>query len=93
MKNFHLDKPRWYYILFFTKNDKRILFLKEVLFFILKNDHSFKKIVQNKIEIRYEPSGFVNVFCGRKKLNKVLQEIDLLGLSDNAFIVNKEEKK
>lgn len=70
---------------------RRIRFYKRVLLFLCREDAGVKRIKDNGYNIYYLPWGNAcnydtKVFCGKKKLNKVIREINLLGLQDNVII-------
>lgn len=92
-----MDQAKWYVIRLnsqsadrYGKELRRIRFYKRVLLFLCKED-GIKRIKDNGFHIYYQPWGLAvdydtKIFCGKKKLNKVIREINLLGLQDKARI-------
>ncbi len=87
-----VDQAKWY-VLYFNellfwndyaphKTKMKRLFDQTVFVKILVSDHGFKRgtITEGKI----------TVFCGQKKLNKIIEEAHLLGLEDELLIFERK---
>ena len=94
-----MEQAKWYTIHFVHRicmlNPKGAFYCKLLAYF-LKND-GIKRISKLKVhsKIYYSVPGFkpvriywyeFHIFCGRKKLNKLIEEAHLLGLEDELLI-------
>lgn len=89
----HMDQAKWY-VLYFNnlfsywnndlyKTEMKRLFDQVVFIMLLVSDHGFKRgtITEGKI----------TVFCGKKKLKKLIIEANLLGLEDSLIIFERRK--
>lgn len=86
----HMDQAKWYYIIVRTGKYKHKKFYTKVLKY---NMSLFtKRITKSSIFCYCIVDGHVYVvtefyiFCGQKKLNKLIEEAHLLGLEDELLI-------
>lgn len=91
------DQAKWYYIIVRTGKYKRKKFYTKVLKY---NISLFAKRITKSHGFCYcYVDGHVYVvkefyvFCGQKKLNKLIEEAHLLGLEDELLIFKKEDLK
>lgn len=79
-----MDQAKWYYICF----NPLMLSLK-ASFHRLIFSHQLKEELEIKrISTRYYK---LQVFCGKKKLNKIIEEAHLLGLEDELLIFERRK--
>lgn len=90
-----MDQAKWYYILWNDIDPPRKLynnlfnyyFKHLTLLYLLYSDHGFRRM----FIMRKGNSFGCKIFCGQKKLNKLIEEAHLLGLEDELLIFKKGE--
>lgn len=81
-KHFYVDIPYNYYPFYEMNRVKRKFYFKIYVLLWLLKDSGLGNIQLNKL------FGYLHIFCGKQKLNKVINEACLLGLEDALFISN-----
>lgn len=87
-----MDQAKWY-VLYFNnlfsywnndlyKTEMKRLFDQVVFIMLLVSDHGFKRGTVTE--------GKITVFCGKKKLKKLIIEANLLGLEDSLIIFERK---
>lgn len=82
-----MEQAKWYKVYYeFDVNNinRRLLLYYTTLIYLLKNDHGIKRITDDEFDFKFY------IFCGRKKLNKLIEEAHLLGLEDELLIFERK---
>ena len=93
----YMDQAKWYYI-FIKRGTLRKRFHYKILRYLM--NQMFGRIVRDGTKVYYynyyhqmDTVFIFKVFCGKKKLKKLIEEAHLLGLEDELLIFKKEEVK
>jgi len=79
-----MDQAKWYFIYYVSFNGADELndkFYKLLLHYQMINEIGLKRTHYKDPE-----SNYIWFFCGKKKLNKIIEEAHLLGLEDELLI-------
>ena len=78
-----MEQAKWYDV-YYEWNvilpSRSLLLYYNTLIYLLETDHRIKKIGYSQLEFKF------SIFCGKKKLNKIIEEAHLLGLEDELLI-------
>lgn len=93
-----MDQAKWYYICFHYKlplpnTTRRLAFLCHCFLYHL-NSYEFKRICGRTLVGVEKMYWFeIPIFCGQKKLKKLIEEAHLLGLEDELLIFERRKLK
>lgn len=89
-----MEQAKWYYI-WFRKGTLRDFFHYKMFRYLIRQ--IFGRVVDEKARVWFNNCRHVldvtlefKVFCGKKKLNKLIEEAHLLGLEDELLIFERK---